>query len=44
MHAPSTGKILADLITAGKTDLIDAGVLEHKRFAEGRLVHETAIL
>jgi sarcosine oxidase subunit beta len=44
MHAPSTGKILADLITTGKTDLIDADVLAHKRFAEGRLVHETAIL
>jgi sarcosine oxidase, subunit beta len=44
MHAPSTGKILADLITTGKTDLIDAEILAHKRFAEGRLVHETAIL
>jgi sarcosine oxidase, subunit beta len=44
MHAPSTGKILADLITTGKTDFIDAETLAHKRFAEGRLVHETAIL
>jgi sarcosine oxidase, subunit beta len=44
MHAPSTGKILADLITKGKTDLIDVDVLAHRRFAENRLVHETAIL
>jgi sarcosine oxidase, subunit beta len=44
MHAPSTGKILADLITTGRTDLIDVEVLAHKRFAENRLVHETAIL
>jgi sarcosine oxidase, subunit beta len=44
MHAPATGKILADLITTGKTTLIDAGILAFERFAEGRLVHETAVL
>jgi sarcosine oxidase subunit beta len=44
MHAPATGKILSDLILAGKTDLIDASLLSLSRFAEGRLIHETAVL
>jgi sarcosine oxidase subunit beta len=44
MHAPATGKILSDLILTGKTDLIDASFLSLKRFAEGRLIHETALL
>jgi sarcosine oxidase, subunit beta len=44
MHAPATGKILADLITTGTTDLIDAHVLRLERFAEGDLIHETAVL
>src|SRR5271154_5402171 len=44
MHAPATGKILSDLILTGKTDLIDASLLNLSRFAEGRLIHETAVL
>ena len=44
MHAPATGKILADLILEGKTDLIDASLLDLARFAEGRTIHETAVL
>jgi sarcosine oxidase subunit beta len=44
MHAPATGKILADLILHGKTDLIDAGLLDLARFREGRMIHETAVL
>ena len=44
MHAPATGKILCDLILTGKTDLIDASSLSLTRFAEGRLIHETAVL
>src|SRR5258708_6144723 len=44
MHAPATGKILSDLILSGKTDLIDASLLNLARFAEGRLIHETAVL
>ena len=44
MHAPATGKILSDLLLDGKTDLIDASLLNLTRFAEGRLIHETAIL
>jgi sarcosine oxidase, subunit beta len=44
MHAPATGKILSDLILTGRTDLIDASLLNFSRFAEGRAIHETAIL
>jgi sarcosine oxidase subunit beta len=44
MHSPATGKILADLILKGSTDLIDAKLLDFARFAEGRLIEETAVL
>jgi sarcosine oxidase subunit beta len=44
MHAPATGKILSDLILTGKTGLIDAKLLNLARFAEGRTIHETAVL
>jgi len=44
MHSPATGRVLADLITTGRTDLIDAGLLSFERFASGNLLHETAVL
>jgi len=44
MHAPATGKILSDLILQGKTGLIDASLLSLSRFAEGRMIEETAVL
>ncbi len=44
MHSPATGKIVADLIVDGRTDLIDAEILSVRRFAEGREIHETAVL
>ena len=44
MHAPATGKILSDLILEGKTDVIDASLLNLARFAEGRMIEETAVL
>ena len=45
MHAPATGKILADLITTGKTSVVDeVDVLSPARFAKGELLHETAVL
>jgi sarcosine oxidase subunit beta len=44
MHAPATGKILADLILTGKTDLVDVSLLGLSRFAEGRMIEETAVL
>ena len=44
MHSPATGKIMADLILTGATSLIDAKLLDYARFAEGRLIEETAVL
>ncbi len=44
MHSPATGRITADLILKGATDLIDASLLNASRFAEGRLIEETAVL
>ena len=44
MHAPATGKIISDLILCGTTDLIDPSLLSFTRFAEGRLIEETAVL
>ncbi|HTC46249.1 MAG TPA: FAD-dependent oxidoreductase [Candidatus Aquilonibacter sp.] len=44
MHAPATGKILSDLILNGKTELINASLLSIRRFAEGQMIHETAVL
>ena len=45
MHSPATGKILADLILHGKTNVVDdVSVLRFGRFARGELLHETAVL
>jgi sarcosine oxidase subunit beta len=45
MHSPATGKILADLILHGKTNVVDdVTVLAFERFAKGQLLHETAVL
>jgi len=44
MHAPATGKILSDLILTSKCDLVDTSLLALSRFAEGKLIEETAVL
>ncbi|MGH9603837.1 MAG: NAD(P)/FAD-dependent oxidoreductase [Terriglobales bacterium] len=44
MHAPATGKIVSDLVLKGSTDLVDAKLLDLQRFAEGRMIEETAVL
>jgi sarcosine oxidase subunit beta len=44
MHSPATGKIMADLILKGTSDLVDANLLGLRRFAENRLLEETAVL
>jgi sarcosine oxidase subunit beta len=44
MHSPATGRVTADLILKGHTDLIDSELLSIERFASGRLLHETALL
>ena len=44
MHSPATGRILADLIIHGKSDVVDTELLGFDRFAGGRLLEETALL
>jgi sarcosine oxidase subunit beta len=44
MHAPATGRILADLIVRGRCDAIEWSELSLERFASGRMLYETAIL
>lgn len=44
MHAPATGKILSDLILTGACNLVDTSLLRLSRFAEGRMIEETAVL
>jgi sarcosine oxidase subunit beta len=44
MHAPSTGKILSDLILTGSTRVVNPELLSVNRFAAGRLLEETAVL
>jgi sarcosine oxidase subunit beta len=44
MHSPASGRIAADLILQGRSDLIDASQLSVVRFAEGKLLEETAVL
>jgi sarcosine oxidase subunit beta len=44
MHSPASGRVTADLILNGQSDLIDAHQLSVTRFAEGRSLEETAIL
>src|SRR5712691_4934849 len=43
MHSPASGRIAADLILQGRSDLIDAKQLSVERFATGRLLEETAV-
>jgi sarcosine oxidase subunit beta len=44
MHSPATGKIMADILMHGKSDMVDTRVLNFERFGEGRLLEETAVL
>jgi sarcosine oxidase subunit beta len=44
MHSPASGRVTADLILKGKSELLDADQLSVTRFAEGRSLEETAIL
>jgi sarcosine oxidase subunit beta len=44
MHSPASGRITADLVLKGHSDLIDATQLSVERFSEGRLLEETAVL
>jgi sarcosine oxidase, subunit beta len=44
MHSPASGRVAADLVLNGHSDLIDAKQLSVTRFAEGKTLEETAVL
>jgi len=44
MHSPASGRITADLILNGRSELTDVLALGVERFAAGHLLEETAIL
>lgn len=44
MHSPAAGRVTADLILRGNSDLIDASQLSVERFETGKLLEETAVL
>ena len=44
MHSPASGRIAADLVLQGHSDLIDARQLGVDRFREGKLLEETAVI
>jgi len=44
MHSPASGRVTADVILNGRSDLIDVGQLSVARFKEGNLLEETAVL
>jgi sarcosine oxidase, subunit beta len=44
MHSPASGRVTADLILSGHSDLIDVSQLSVERFAQGRSLKETAII
>lgn len=44
MHSPASGRIAADLILRGSSELLDARDLGVERFAEGRMLEETSVL
>jgi sarcosine oxidase subunit beta len=44
MHSPASGRVAADLVLHGRSDLIDASQLSVERFRTGKLLEETAVL
>jgi glycine/D-amino acid oxidase-like deaminating enzyme len=44
MHSPASGRVTADLILHGHTEIIDATCLSVERFERGHLLEETAVL
>lgn len=44
MHSPASGRIVADLILKGESDVVDARPLGLDRFAAGRLLEEPVLL
>jgi hypothetical protein len=44
MHSPATGRITADLILKGRSDVVDTNIIGLERFAKKQLLEETVVL
>jgi sarcosine oxidase subunit beta len=44
MHSPASGRITADLILRGQSEIVESDQLGVDRFTSGKLLHETAVL
>ena len=44
MHAPAVAKVVKEFITEGRARTVDVSCLGLSRFAEGKLVHERAVI
>lgn len=44
MHAPATGRVMAELILEGQARTLDVSSLSAERFASGRLLEETSVI
>jgi sarcosine oxidase subunit beta len=44
MHSPATGRALSEIIVDGTCSFMDISSLHIDRFAEGKLLHETAFI
>lgn len=42
-HAPATGRIVADLVLDGETDLVDVSTLDRERFERGETLAERSV-
>ncbi len=44
MHSPATGRALAEIILDGRASFLDVSCLSIERFANGKMLHETAFI
>ena len=44
MHSPATGRALSEIILDGEASFLDVSCLSFERFANGKLLHETAFI
>ncbi|HEX8266804.1 MAG TPA: FAD-dependent oxidoreductase [Pyrinomonadaceae bacterium] len=44
MHSPASGRAVAEILLDGAASFMDVSMLDLKRFAESRLIHETSFI
>ncbi|MDZ5813161.1 FAD-dependent oxidoreductase, partial [Halorubrum sp. AD140] len=42
-HAPATGRVVADLVVDGETDVVDVSALARERFERGQAIEERSV-